>query len=87
MREVDLQRKYRHSASDLARLTDLSLPRSTALRRHLGLDEDEDYRHVFVFDSQRIPRWSDSALERMREAKEDLDMDEVWERHRPRRQH
>jgi hypothetical protein len=86
VREVDLRQKYRHSASDLARLTDLSLPRSTALRRHLGLDEDEDYRYVFVFDSQRIPRWSDAALERMREALREVDMDEVWQEHRPRRQ-
>jgi len=85
LREVDLQRKYRHSARALAELTDLTMPRSTALRRYLGLDEDEDYRHVFVFDSQSIPRWSDAALQRMREALEEVDMHQVWEEHRPRR--
>jgi hypothetical protein len=85
LREVDLQRKYHLSARDLAGLTDLTMPRSTALRRYLDLDDDEDYRHVFVFDSQRIPRWSDAALQRMRDALEEVDMDEVWEKHRPRR--
>jgi hypothetical protein len=86
VREIDLSRKYRHSATDLARLTNLTLPRSRALRRHLGLDEGENYRHVFVFDSQRIPRWSDAALQEMREALEGgVDMGVVWDEHRPRR--
>ena len=87
VREIDLSRKYLHSATDLARLTDLTLPRSIALRRHLGLDDDdENYRHVFVFDSQRIPRWSDAALQEMRAALESgVDMAAVWEAHGPRR--
>jgi hypothetical protein len=55
------------------------------LRRHLELDENEDYRHVFVFDSQRIPRYPDAALQRMRDALDEVEMDELWERHRPRR--
>ena len=86
VREVDLQRKYRHSASDLARLTNLTLPRSMALRRELEIDGSDDYHHTFVFESQRISRYSDAALQKMREAMEaGIDMNEVWERHRPRR--
>jgi hypothetical protein len=69
VREVDLQRKYRHSARDLARLTDLTLPRSTALRRELEIDASDDH-HTFVFDSQRISRYSDAALQKMCEALE-----------------
>jgi hypothetical protein len=85
VREVDLQRKYRYSARDLAEKLNLTPPRTTALRRHLKLDDDEDSHHVFVFDSQRIPRYSDRALERLREAKESVDMDAVWAKHGPRR--
>jgi len=85
VREVDLERKYHISASELAELAGLTGPRAVALRRHLRLDEDENYRHVFVFDSQRIPRYSDAALQHIREAIAEVDMDEVWERHRPRR--
>ncbi len=85
VREVDLQRKYHISVSELAKGVSLTKPRALALRRHLDLDESEDHRHVFVFDSQRIPRYSDAALQRMSEALAEVDMDEVWERHRPRR--
>jgi hypothetical protein len=60
-------------------------PRALALRRHLGIDHDEDDAHIFVFDSQRITRFSDNALRKMREALEQVDMREVWREHRPRR--
>jgi hypothetical protein len=85
VREIDLERKYHLSATDLARSLDLTAPRALALRRHLGIDDDEGYRHVFVFDSQRIPRYSDAALQRIREALDEVDMEEVWAKHRPRR--
>jgi hypothetical protein len=84
VREVDLQRKYHLSASDLADRVGLTQPRSLALRRHLGIDDNEDDTHVFVFDSQRIPRYSDNALRKMGEALAEVDMDAVWEEHRPR---
>jgi hypothetical protein len=85
VREIDLERKYHLSARDLARSLELTAPRAVALRRYLAIDDDEGYRHVFVFDSQRIARYSDAALERMREALDEVDMDEVWAEHRPRR--
>ena len=85
VREVDLQRKYRYSARDLAIQLDLTPPRVTALRRYLKIDDDPDSYHVFVFDSQRIPRYSDRALQRLQEAKRTVDMDEVWRLHGPRR--
>ena len=56
---------------------------TTALRRHLGVDDDPGSRHVFVFDSQKIPRFSDNALRKMRQAQETLDMAQIWEHHRP----
>jgi hypothetical protein len=83
IREVDLEKKFHMSARDLARSLDLSEPRSTALRRHLGIDDDPASRHVFVFDSQKIPRFSDNALRKMRQAQETLDMAQIWEHHRP----
>lgn len=85
VREIDLERKYHISASDLAHRLAITQPRALALRRHLALDDNEDYRHEFVFDSQRIPRYSDAALQRMREALGAVDMEEVWAEHRPRR--
>lgn len=84
IREVDLQRKFYLSPKDLADKLDLSGPRATALRQHLGIDDDADCRHVFVFGSQRHPRYSDNAFTRMRSAVGSLDMGAVWNAYAPR---
>ena len=85
VREVDLQRKYHLAPFDLADRLGLTRPRATALRRHLGIDDDDDCLHVFSFGSQKHPRYSDNAFRRMQAALETVDMDEVWARHGPRR--
>ncbi len=85
VREMDLQRKYYIAKPDLARRLELTPPKALALRRHLGIDEDEDCVHVFDFDSQKHYRYSDNALRRMAETLKTVDMDEVWARNRPRR--
>lgn len=84
IRQVDLQNKYRRSPASLASDVGLTGPRAVALRRHLGIDDDESCRHDFQFGSQRHPRYSDNALTRMRDAVRELDMDVIWEVHRPR---
>ncbi len=84
IREVDLQKKFHWSTPDLAAKVDLTGPRFTALRRHLGLDDDPTCRHTFTFGSQKHPRYSDNALTQLREAIRTLDMDAVWRAHRPR---
>jgi hypothetical protein len=85
VREVDLQRKYYMPAADLADRLDLTQPRALALRRHLGIDDDDDCVHEFVFGSQRHRCYSDNALRRMKETLPNVDMDEIWEEYRPRR--
>lgn len=85
VREVDLQRKYHLSIADLAGRLELTVPRVGALRKELGVDADEDCAHEFVFGSQRHLQFSDNAVRKMQEAMESLDMDEVWDRHKPRR--
>lgn len=85
VREIDLQRKYHFSATQLAKHLELTGPRATALRRYLGIDQDEDCRHVFTFGSQKHPRFSDNALRRMGDAKDTVDMEEVWLKHGSRR--
>ncbi|WP_415385174.1 hypothetical protein [Roseomonas sp. BN140053] len=68
VREVDLQRRFHLPAKRLAALLKLTPPRSFALRQHLGIDKDKDCMHVFAFGSSKHPRFSDTALNRMREA-------------------
>jgi hypothetical protein len=85
-REVDLQKKYHLSAYDLADRLGLSRPKSRALRDHLGLDDEDRYRHDFRFGSQRHRRYSHNAPVAMRDAlAEGIDMNAVWAAHGPSR--
>lgn len=83
-REVDLQKKYHRPPKELARSVGISTARGTALRAHLGIDHDDDCRHVFVFGSQKHTRYSDNAFTRLRSAVATLDMKAVWTAHAPR---
>ena len=68
VREVDLQRRFHMSASRLAELLKLTPPKSHKLRKQLGIDADPQCMHVFTFGKSKHPRFSDSALQRMRAA-------------------
>ncbi|MGH3734388.1 MAG: DUF3644 domain-containing protein [Micromonosporaceae bacterium] len=82
IREVDLQKKYHRSATDLAEAVTLTLPKSAALRRHLGIDADPACVHTFTFKSQKLTYYSDNAFTRMRDALNDgIEMDAVWASH------
>lgn len=82
IREFDLQKRYPHSPTELARKLGLTPPRSRALRRHLGIDSDPTCRHVFDFGTQKHPRYSDNAFVKMRDAAATLDLDRVWAGHK-----
>jgi hypothetical protein len=82
IREVDLQKKYHRSATDLANAVGLTLPRSSALRRHLGIDADPTFVHTFAFKSQKLTYYSDNAFVKMRDAVSGgIDLDAIWLAH------
>ncbi len=83
IREIDLQKKFHWSATALAKKIGISPPRSLALRQHLGIDNDPKCFYIFVMGTQKHPRFSDNALKLMKESMNSLDMDEVWESHKP----
>jgi hypothetical protein len=68
VREVDLQRKYHLSRSDLSRLCGISPTAAKRLREKLGIDERPDCCHVFEHGQSRFPSFSDKALKAMRES-------------------
>jgi hypothetical protein len=68
VREIDLQRRYHLSATKLAALLKITIPKSHALRQQLGIDDDQACMHVFTFGKTKHPRFSETALKRMREA-------------------
>lgn len=84
IREVDLQRKFHWSKPALAEKLGLTQPRCFALRRYLGIEEDQSCRHDFTFGSQVHSQYSDNAYQRMKSAlAEGIDMADVWQRYRP----
>lgn len=70
VREVDLQKRFHLSATQLAKAIKLTPPKSHALRRKLGIDADPQCMHTFTFGKSKHPMFSDNALTRMRGALE-----------------
>jgi hypothetical protein len=66
-REVDLQKRFHLSATQLARVLKLTPPKSHALRQKLGIDADPQCMHTFTFGKSKHPMFSDNATTRMRE--------------------
>ena len=84
VREIDLQKKFHWRATPLAQSLGLTPPRATALRRHLGIDDDPNCRHVFSFGRSKHVCFSDNARDQMKEALDGgIDMDDMWANHRP----
>lgn len=83
IRMVDLEKKFYMGPYDLADKAGLARAKALALRRHLGLDANDDhYSHRFVFGSTKHLRYSDNALRAMNESATVVDLDRVWESHR-----
>lgn len=78
VRELDLQKKFHSSATQLAETLAITRPKSLLLRNTLGIDRDATCSHVFVFDSQSIRRFSDNAVRKMKEWLAANSIDELW---------
>jgi hypothetical protein len=68
LRDIDLQRTFKHGPAALAEKLGIDTGHAKALRWHLGIDRDPACRHDFVFGKMKVARYSDRAIERMREA-------------------
>lgn len=83
IRMVDLEKKFYMGAYDLADRAKIPRNPAMALRRHLGLDTNDDkFSHLFVLGSQKVLRYSDNALRAMNEAKKIVDLERIWQSHR-----
>jgi hypothetical protein len=85
VRQVDLQRTYYLTATDLAKKLNLTGPRAYALRQRLKIDADPKCRHDFTFGKSTFPAYSDNAYTKMKEALVDLDMASIWKEYGPGR--
>ncbi|HEX2257645.1 MAG TPA: hypothetical protein VHG92_13290 [Afifellaceae bacterium] len=84
VRERDLQKKYHMRGTELADRLGISPPKAAALRKHTGIDRDNQCMHIFEFGKTRIPCYSDNALRKMRDALQDSSINEIWSANRPR---
>jgi hypothetical protein len=76
--KVDSLGFYSLGRDQIATHLGLSGPRTTALIRHLKLQDDANcHRHITIGKAS-FDRYSQKALERMREALKTVQMDEVW---------
>ncbi|RFZ54015.1 hypothetical protein MSS4_00389 [Mycobacterium marinum] len=83
IRMVDLEKKFHLGTYELADAAGAPRGKAIALRRHLGLDEDDDhYSHAFVFGRSKHLRYSDNAVRAMKTALGEVDLDRVWHAHR-----
>lgn len=76
---------YSMGRNQLAGNLGISGPRTTALLRHLRLQEDEDCFKSIVIGRSKFDRYSQRAMDRCREALQQVDMTRVWEEHGPKR--
>ena len=83
IREVDLLKKYHRSPTALAEALGITASRSTALRRHLGMETDGPYSNLFELGAVKQRRYSDNAFKLMREVLDTVDMAEIWRAHSP----
>ncbi len=85
VKRVDELGFYCHGAEDLAKKVGLTRPRAVALVQHLGLQKNEKYYKEVRVGNSRFKRYSKLAVDRILEVLPRIDMEEVWEKHRPRR--
>jgi hypothetical protein len=78
VRELDLQKKYHLSPTQLAAALNLTPPKAAALRNYLKLDENPDCLHVFRFGKSKFPSYSDNAVRTMKSALEKITIEKIW---------
>jgi len=80
--KVDALSFYNLGRDQVAKHLGLSGPKTTALIRHVNLKDDTDcYRRITIGKSS-FDRYSQKAIERLREARKTADMDQVWSEYR-----
>ena len=76
---------YSLGLHDLAANLGLSPPRTLALVKHLGIQDSEEHFKLIRIGKTRFKRYSQKALEYLGDELPNVDMERVWQEHRPRR--
>ena len=76
---------YSMGLNDLANKIGLTAPKTRALIMFLKIRESEDYYKVIQIGKSKHPRYSPKALDLLKKELPKVDMQEVWELHKPQR--
>ena len=74
---------YSLGLNQLAHHLELSPPKTLAVVRELGIQDDEEFFKEIQIGSSRYKRYSQAALEILRQRLPELDLQAVWNRRRP----
>jgi hypothetical protein len=85
VKRVDELQYYSLSHTKLAQHVGLTAPKTTAMVRHLKLQEDPECFKEIAISKSKFNRYSAKAIERIKDALETVLIAEVWETHRPRK--
>ena len=76
--KVDALGPYNLGRDQVAEHLGLSGPKTTALIRHVKIKDDADCYRRITIGKASFDRYSQKAIECLREAKKTVDMDQVW---------
>ena len=76
---------YNLSATKLAAKVGLTVPKMNAVVRHVRLRENREYFQTFQFGKSAHPRYSQRAIQRLRDALEKDSIEEIWKADQARR--
>ena len=83
VRKIDLLGYYSLGLSNVAEMVGLSTPRALAIVQELDLQASDEYFREFDIGSQHWKRYSAKAVDKIKAALPELNMDEVWARRKP----
>lgn len=84
VKRVDELSFYNLGRNDLAKHVGLSPPRTSAVSWHFGLKDDPTYYKEFVIGSARFGRYSQKAIEAIKEAVAQTPIEEIWQNYQAR---
>lgn len=85
VKRVDESSYYSLGAQDLARKLKISPPRMYAVIKALKIKDSEEFYKEFKFGRAIHKRYSPKALDYLHRKIPQLDLERVWQEHRPRR--
>lgn len=75
---------YSLGLNDLAGHVNLSPPRTSVMVRYLQLEDDETFFKEIAIGRLKVKRYSQHAIKAIRDLIACENIDEIWQKHRPR---